>query len=60
MTPPAPPDEGRMAGEGRGREGEPIGPFPTWTSLYVAVVVYTAVLVAVLYVLSVTLDRGVR
>lgn len=39
-------------------EGEPIGPFPTWRSLYATVLVYFVLLVVALWVLSVTLDRG--
>ncbi len=35
-----------------------IGIFPSWRWLYGAVAVYTAAWIVVLYVLTVTLDRG--
>jgi len=46
---PAEPDDG----------GEPIGPFPTWRALYATVLVWAAVLVALLYVFTRVFDRGV-
>ena len=39
--------------------GEPIGPFPTWGALYATVLVWAAILVALLYVFTRVFDRGV-
>lgn len=39
-------------------ENGPIGIFPSWGWLYGAVVVYTTVVIILLYVFTVTLDRG--
>ena len=41
-------------------ESERIGIFPSWSWLYGAVVVYTAALIVILYILTVTLDLGAR
>jgi hypothetical protein len=41
-------------------DGDRIGIFPSWKSLYISVVVYTAALIAVLYLLTVLLDFSVR
>lgn len=38
--------------------GEPIGPFPTWTSLYITVLVWSAVTVGALYAVTVLFDRS--
>lgn len=38
----------------------PIGFFPSWRWLYVAVVVYTFALTVLLYVLTITLDHASR
>ncbi len=47
-------------GEERGGEesGEPIGPFPTWRSLYITVLVWSAVTVGALYAVTVLFDRS--
>ena len=47
----APPDEDE---DGR------IGIFPSWKALYVAVIVYTAGLIAILHVFTVLLDTSAR
>jgi len=39
--------------------GEPIGPFPTWGALYTTVLIWAAVLVALLYVFTRVFDKGV-
>ena len=40
-------------------EGEDrIGPFPSWRALYIAVLLYTAAMVAALYVLTRLLDHS--
>jgi hypothetical protein len=44
------------AGEDDGR----IGIFPSWKSLYVSVLVYTAALIVLLYVLTVLFDHSLR
>ena len=41
-------------------ESERIGIFPNWRWLYGTVVVYTAILVVVLYIFTVTLDLSGR
>lgn len=37
-----------------------IGIFPSWKSLYVSVLVYTAALIVLLYVLTVLFDHSIR
>ena len=41
-------------------EGEPIGIFPTWGWVYGTVIGWTALLVVLLYVFTVTFDYGAR
>ncbi len=58
--------EGGEEGEERSEEGsreseesgEPIGPFPTWRSLYITVLVWSAVTVGALYAVTVLFDRS--
>ena len=51
--------EERNEGSGGSEEsGEPIGPFPTWRSLYATVLVWTAVTVVALYAITVLFDRS--
>ncbi len=44
----------------RETENERIGIFPNWRWLYGTVVAYTAVLIVVLYIFTVTLDLSAR
>lgn len=41
-------------------EGEPIGIFPTWGWVYGTVVAWTAVMIVLLYVFTVTFDFSAR
>jgi len=53
------PDDARTTAEREEDEGA-IGVFPSWRWLYASVIVYTFLLVVVLYVFTVTLDAGAR
>lgn len=44
--------------EGGEESGEPIGPFPTWRSLYITVLVWSAVTVGALYAVTVLFDKS--
>ena len=45
---------------GKETENDRVGVFPNWRWLYGTVVVYTAVLIVVLYIFTVTLDLSGR
>ena len=49
---------GQEASDGSEESGEPIGPFPTWRSLYITVLVWSAVTVGALYAVTVLFDRS--
>ena len=51
-------EQGKEGSEGSEESGEPIGPFPTWRSLYITVLVWSAVTVGALYAVTVLFDRS--
>ena len=56
---PPPPDDRGGAPPDEDEDGR-IGIFPSWKALYVSVIVYTAGLIALLYVFTVLLDTSAR
>ncbi len=56
MRPPGVPPADRPPGDGE--EGGRIGPFPGWGWLYTTVIVYTALLILLLYLLTRWTDYG--
>ena len=54
-----PESAGALPDEDEGEDGR-IGIFPSWKALYISVIVYTAGLIAILYVFTVLLDTSAR
>ena len=57
--PPDATDAGDATAQEDDHEDGRIGPFSSWRALYVAVLVYTAALILVLYLLTRALDHSV-